>query len=194
MDRFFVFGLPRSRTAWLANMLTYESAVCLHEALIECPSLDAFETKLSLTGGIISGASDTLAVWLGEQICDFWSDARIVVLTRKPGDFVEQMARFGAPKDHSELLLARFKEFEDYARHNLGNRAMFVPTKDLNDFDTVQAIWRHIGMATVMNRVRFDMLKDLKVEGFPERFIVKAKANAHNFQALTSGDFVVKGD
>jgi len=191
-NRFFVFGLPRSRTAWMANLLTYESSVCLHEALIECPTLEDLESKMSLSGGIISGISDTLACFIGEQIADFWPEARIVLLVRKPADFVEQMARIGVKSDHAKLLLQRFKDFETFCAKEIPDRTMFVQTRDLNDFDTIQAIWRHIGMATIMNRVRVDMLVDLQVQGFPERMEAKAKKLAHNFQALTDGAFVLK--
>lgn len=31
-NRFFIFGLPRSRTAWVANLLSFGTGFCYHEA------------------------------------------------------------------------------------------------------------------------------------------------------------------
>ena len=60
-------------------------------------------------------------------------------------------------------------------------------TKDLNSFEHCNAIWNHIGMPLPMNRVRFDMLNDLKVEVFPDRLIAKVKANANVHFKLFEG-------
>jgi hypothetical protein len=37
MIDFMVLGLPRSGTAWLANLLTTDDSICLHESLMEFP-------------------------------------------------------------------------------------------------------------------------------------------------------------
>lgn len=48
---FFVAGLPRSRTAWLANFLTYDHRLCYHEALSQCQSLAQYRQKLGTNNG-----------------------------------------------------------------------------------------------------------------------------------------------
>ena len=42
---FFVLGLPRSRTAWLANFLTYDGYFCFHEGIDGCRSIDDYKKK-----------------------------------------------------------------------------------------------------------------------------------------------------
>ena len=47
---FFVLGLPRSRTAWLANFLTCDGHFCFHEGIDGCRSIDDYEKKLGHHG------------------------------------------------------------------------------------------------------------------------------------------------
>lgn len=46
MKHFFVLGLPRSRTAWLSNFLTYDGHFCYHEGLDSCRSIAEYKAKL----------------------------------------------------------------------------------------------------------------------------------------------------
>ena len=54
---FFVVGLPRSRTAWMANFLTYDDHYCYHEAINGCKSMDEYKEKL---GNFIGDSSTSL--------------------------------------------------------------------------------------------------------------------------------------
>ena len=47
---FFVCGLPRSRTAWLANFLTVDR-LCYHEGLDGCHTLEEYKQKLGNNNG-----------------------------------------------------------------------------------------------------------------------------------------------
>src|SRR5690242_8654224 len=44
---FFIASLPRSRTAWLANLFTYNDSFCFHEALVGCGSMTDLKRTLS---------------------------------------------------------------------------------------------------------------------------------------------------
>jgi len=47
---FFILGLPRSRTAWLANFLTYDGLYCHHEGVNHCTTMDEYWRKLGDDG------------------------------------------------------------------------------------------------------------------------------------------------
>jgi len=51
MGNFLVLGLPRSRTAWLSNFLTYGDISCTHEGLDGCISLEQYKSQFSLNSG-----------------------------------------------------------------------------------------------------------------------------------------------
>jgi hypothetical protein len=55
VSNFFVLGLPRSRTAWLANFLTYDNHFCFHEAMNGCRSIDEYKEKLAYNGDSNTG-------------------------------------------------------------------------------------------------------------------------------------------
>jgi len=48
--KFVVCGLPRSRTAWLANFLTYDGLYCYHEGLVGCRNLNEYYDKIGDDG------------------------------------------------------------------------------------------------------------------------------------------------
>jgi len=48
--KFVVCGLPRSRTAWLANFLTYDGLYCHHEGLNGCRNLNEYYDKIGDDG------------------------------------------------------------------------------------------------------------------------------------------------
>jgi len=69
MNNFLVLGLPRSRTAWLSNFLTYGDVTCTHEGLNGCNTLQEYKEKFTNR----SGDSNTgLALFdFEEQFLDF---------------------------------------------------------------------------------------------------------------------------
>ncbi len=52
---FFVAGLPRSRTAWLANFLSYDGHFCFHEGINGCHSMNEYKEKLNGNGDSCTG-------------------------------------------------------------------------------------------------------------------------------------------
>jgi len=50
-NNFLVLGLPRSRTAWLSNFLTYGDVTCTHEGLNGCTTLKEYKAKFRSGSG-----------------------------------------------------------------------------------------------------------------------------------------------
>ena len=50
MSNFLILGLPRSRTAWLANFMTYDGEFCYHEGINGCSSMDEYKEKVKGKG------------------------------------------------------------------------------------------------------------------------------------------------
>ena len=57
---FFILGLPRSRTAWLANFMTYDGYCCYHEGTNGCYTIEQYKAKL---GGRIGDANTGLIMF-----------------------------------------------------------------------------------------------------------------------------------
>lgn len=183
---FFVFCLPRSRSAWLANFLTYESVFCFHDPLPECLSIEDLEAKLATTGTPIAGAADTGAMFWVEEIIEHFPSARFVVLARDPRGFVEQSQRMGVTASDAVAMLDQFGHAIERL-HRLGKRTITVASKQLDDYEVADKVWRHVGMPIGMNRLRFDQLRDTRVEVMMDRARDRVMRNLDNIKALAGG-------
>lgn len=77
---FFIYSLPRSRTAWIANFLTYGKSYCYHE-----PSLGMFDLTELITlfrKRPITGSSDCANVLMIDRIQELFPDSKSIVIER----------------------------------------------------------------------------------------------------------------
>lgn len=85
---FFITGLPRSRTAWFANYLTYGDTMCFHDGYLGCKSIDAFVAKLRAWPGSCVGSSDPMNAWFQDRLSKEFPDAKWVVISRNQDDVI----------------------------------------------------------------------------------------------------------
>lgn len=85
---FIVTGMPRSRTAWLANYLTYGDAFCKHELLsdFDTPKQCADWMKAKAESGVSIGMSDSGAVLFQDALAAELPNAKWVLIRRSVGD------------------------------------------------------------------------------------------------------------
>ena len=86
---FMLMGLPRSRTKWLSEFLTYGSIRCYHERLSQLPSI----ADLSTMGD--NGSAETFATSVWAKVYDRFPDARYVVIKRDPAEVERSLAALG---------------------------------------------------------------------------------------------------
>lgn len=85
MSLFFVTGMPRARTAWVANYLTFGPCFCEHEALSQVPTPEQLVARMRSFESIgASGISDSGAVRFHRQLRAIVPDAKWVFLRRDP--------------------------------------------------------------------------------------------------------------
>ncbi len=77
---FLIFAPPRSRTAWLANFLTYDNSYCYHEALAMVTKME--ELKNMKRGTKVTGNSDSGLFMLAEDMLKLLPDAKVVLVKR----------------------------------------------------------------------------------------------------------------
>jgi len=79
---YFILGLPRSRTTWIANFLTYDGNYCHHEAINGCSSVDEYKEK-------IDGCGDsTTNILMFDYEKDF-PDSKIIIIHRDIKESIE---------------------------------------------------------------------------------------------------------
>lgn len=92
--KFFITGLPRSRTAWMANLLSYgDTSFCFHEAVRRATDLSAqFNLYESLPHEFVGDSSCGLLLnW--REISAQYPDARWVIIRRDPQAVLESCRR-----------------------------------------------------------------------------------------------------
>ena len=80
---YLITGLPRSRTAWLANYLTIGSSFCYHEGLKEC--FDIGDLRM-MKKAPYTGNSDSSAVFFVDEMKNLFPDMKIVIIDRNYQD------------------------------------------------------------------------------------------------------------
>jgi hypothetical protein len=132
---FCVLGLPRSRTAWLANFLSYGDRECRHEGTATMGSFD--EVLATLRAGV--GLSDTMLGLRAEDIARALPATRMVVVRRDIAQVRASMARIGYPMaGHFLEHLAQKLDRASWLPH-----AIVVRFEELNDKATCAWIFRH---------------------------------------------------
>ncbi len=71
---FLIIGLPRHRTAWLANFFTCDGLFCYHEGMDGCKSVDDYRAKLGHNGDSTTGAL------LLPDVNQFFPERKIIII------------------------------------------------------------------------------------------------------------------
>lgn len=90
MMNYYIVGLPRSMTGWLAVALTDGPSYCHHEALGRASTWAEYDAAMRLDGYLYVGNSDSAMALAPEAIPD---EAPVVVVRRDPEDVVASLVR-----------------------------------------------------------------------------------------------------
>lgn len=144
MPKFLVLGLPRSRTAWLANFLTYDGNYCYHEAISRCRTFDDY---LKMTEG--KGDSTTALL----DVNNLFPDVPKVIIERDP----DAAIRFGLEVYGSDVT-QEMLELKDQLDEVEGMR---VPFDEIDAY--LPEIWGHL-IGTEYDAERAELLMSLNVQ------------------------------
>lgn len=156
MQPFFIAGLPRSRTAWLANFLSYGPSLCFHEPLAcgLADSIAGYTALLEGTGTPYAGISCTGNAMFFEALNDLFPDARWVAVQRPFYESRLSMERIGYPMgDTGKLMLAALE------RVVKGPNTLTISFKKFNP----RAVWEHCIPGEPLNVQRMDIVNRFNV-------------------------------
>ena len=172
MKPFFILSLPRSRTAWLANFLTYGESFCFHEALIERKGMRALQTRMEATGCPVVGNSDSGSILFYDELQDQFPEAKCVIVLRNPEEVVESLSGIGVFNSEGlvELAYARLLSLKnDHPTYYFDSLGM-ENCKSIYEYLTEQEF----------NPQRWELLNSLMIEvnvDFLHKKIMKNKDN-----------------
>jgi hypothetical protein len=109
---FFITGLPRSRTAWLANLLTAAGSFCFHDAVLADGSLDGAVSvmleRLSRRPHESVGDSDSGLLFWADLARKRFPDSPFVIIERDPSACLASSVRHGFSKGLWSAILQAY--------------------------------------------------------------------------------------
>ena len=165
--KFFITGLPRSMTAWCANLFSTGDSFCYHDGLANCGSLAEFGKKLHAHE--VCGDADSGLAYFYDELSELYPDAQWAVIRREPAGVVESLV---AMEPYSGLAGFTTKTASDAVsdlvphieRIAASPRVLTLSTKDLLNREGARALWWHcLRDSSPWNTARWMMLRDLRV-------------------------------
>jgi hypothetical protein len=153
VNTFFICALPRSRTAWLANFLSYNACHCFHEPFNEY-AIEDLTALFRSTGKQYVGISDGLNTLFIERLLKVFPTAKLVVVRRPAVEVTKRMAELGF--SCPELIERMDKELDRIEeKYN-----PFVV--NFHNFDA-PGIWNFLMPEVPLNKERTEMLETFNI-------------------------------
>lgn len=104
MSKYFVFGLPRSRTAWLSAFLSQSNTYCYHEAINNCLTEQEYISKIEGCGD-----STTAFPWCP---VDEYEGKPILIIEKSKDEFTHciEWCDFTFNDDSKDILINQYDE------------------------------------------------------------------------------------
>lgn len=161
VGRFFITGLPRSRTAWLSLACDMvHGAVCYHEPLRE---LSRWDDVGAIWGdpkaqGFVGVSDSGLGLHLGEILAQF--GPRTLIVQRSMGEVIVSLlaAGFGVSAGVLSILQRRL---DVHTEHPL---VKVVAFRDLDQIDVVLDALEHLMPGAYVDRDRLARLMGMNVQ------------------------------
>lgn len=160
--KFFVTGLPRSRTAWLANLLSYgDKSFCFHEAVRRAKDTqDMFGLYESLPHELVGDSSCGLLLnW--KEVSEQHPGAKWVIIVREPQQVLESCRRaFPWLRVNADTIREMNQRLHEALRGLAGRNLLVVEFQQLDQ--CIPDLLSHIGLS--IPRLRIEQCLENKVE------------------------------
>lgn len=181
MKNFFILALPRSRTAWIANFLTYENSFCFHEGLMRISSVHGLKKMFSETGKKIVGNSDCGNILYVNLIKRHFDHARFVIINRDVEEVIRSLDEMEGFSDTETVYRA------DVTLKALRNEtdALQIDYDDLGE-EACRRLWDYC-VGTPFDKTRWEMLDGIDMNIIPEKKVKQIQENRLNIESLMRG-------
>jgi hypothetical protein len=177
VNPFFIVSLPRSRTAWLANFLSYGPCYCYHEPMCDFDLKD-YPHMLALAGTPYAGVADSINCMIIDKLIKMFPRAKLVIIRRDIGE----VARSVEAAFHLKCMSTLEKMNRELDRIENTYEGLVVP---YHDFSAAK-IWHYLlGNNMHLNEQRLAMLENFNIT-------VPVEVNFRKAIQLTkrAGDFI----
>lgn len=171
---YFILGLPRSRTTWLAAFLSNDSTLCYHEKSLEFSNLEDLKTFVMKED---CGISDTALILHWQWIKSNIPGAKIVVIDRPYEDAVSSVEAMGisvgSMMEHISKRIEVIKK---------DTSIPVVRFSSLNKKEVVERLCNYIGIP--FNEEKFVEFSEMMIQPKNELLLERVSRNVDNFKSL----------
>lgn len=154
MMDFIILGLPRSGTTWIANWLTTDKTLCLHDPF-EIGSASTWPRDHRLFG-ISCTASYLLPGWLNRHDC------KVAIIERDPDACHASIQRIGFDKDDKRMqTLKRSLDAVEGRR---------FPFDDIWSESKARELMAYLMPGITFDAIRYNQLKRMQVQPYMPAF------------------------
>ena len=179
--KFFVTGLPRSRTAWMSAFLSTGETLCYHEPSYQIAKIEELPRLYDSTFYRHIGVSESglgfHIEWILENI-----KCRTLIIERDIGDVEESMREMGIPMDrfyYCDLLLQTLLDVKNHPLVKWVHFNSLVHKRVMQDIYW----WLMPGMA--FDEQRWEQFSEFKIEiADPRKMLAKAQKYGDNLSSL----------
>jgi hypothetical protein len=166
---FYITGLPRSRTAWLARVFTLGRVRCLHDAAARF-GVDRLPDVLASVGGMAGVSDSGLALVRDKLPVGKWLVVRRD-FQRAAESFLSMPRYRFETGDHPRSLAPLYEIEHGLKEIERTEDCRTVAFDDLDDEQTVRAAWKFlIGDAEPWCAWHWDEMRHLRVTVRPETY------------------------
>lgn len=162
MEPFFITGLPRSRTAWLANLFSYENSFCFHEALRECTEIKDIKKIFNGVDKQYVGDSDSGLPFFIDEVLDLFPESKLVLVNRGISEVIDSLGKVFPNYPEIEKIVIKTQN----AINDMVNKykPFILDFEDLNDMGVCKLLWEYCIPGIVFDERRWRMLDLMNVE------------------------------
>lgn len=163
-EPFLIYALPRSRTAWLSQFLSYKEWSCHHEQAIFMRSMDDVRSFFSQPN---IGAAETAVAQGRPLIKHAFPNIREVVILRPVDEVVESMIKvdIAGVGTYDRGLLEKSMQYGDRVLRKIAKdpNVLVVDYRDLLKKDTCANIFEHC-LPYSFDKTWWESLKDKNIQ------------------------------
>lgn len=173
---FFITGIPRTRSAWLANFFTTQSGFCHHDKMKDgwtARTIQDAMVRLHMAGKTHVGDADSGLMLIAAELVRLYPQSRWLFVHRTPQSTSDSYRKWfnqgneypgiDCQADIEEIMAAAQTQYLQALAAVPVSRRMEVDYADLDDPKFMRAAWDWCVPGLVWDQARYEMLDAMQV-------------------------------
>ncbi|MFP4622361.1 MAG: hypothetical protein ACLFM7_13700 [Bacteroidales bacterium] len=162
-NNFFITGLPRSRTSWLANFFTYYNSFCYHEATRFCANIQDLKELMRNHEAENIGDADPALLYLMDDLKKIFPHSRVVLVERELHETIDSFMDFYTSYEYKRIQEWIEGLFEIMEQITQRYDVKTVAHDDLNHMQTCREVWEYLLPEEPFDVKRWNLLDELYI-------------------------------